>query len=137
MYEFLRMRGLATFEHSKEQLETALRKGWRAVWKLPQRTHGYLLSLIRHGLPVFEEICRRSISFMRSCILRKWQVVRFVAAHGILFVSSSSCPRHNVLFCVSRFGCTAYILDGSVNDIVRLFIRNLYDGQQQRAANFL
>jgi hypothetical protein len=61
------------------------RKGLQIVWKLPYCTHVYLLPLIGQCLPVFDEICRRSLNFVRSCVNHKSDVVRFVACHGITF----------------------------------------------------
>jgi hypothetical protein len=79
-----------------EQLCAAWRKGLRTVWKLPYCTHSYLLPLISQCLPVFDEICRRSINFVRSCVNHKSDVVRFfrLSRHKIFhwfFVLDTKC----------------------------------------------
>ena len=42
---------------------TASRKGVRRVWDLSYQTHCYLLPLLSRCLPVFDEICSRSMNF--------------------------------------------------------------------------
>jgi hypothetical protein len=46
------------------------------LWNLPQSTHCYLLPLLCDCLPVFDEICRRSINFARTCISHKVPLIR-------------------------------------------------------------
>jgi len=38
------------------------------VWGLPFQTHSVLLPLLSQCFPVLDEICRRSLNFVRSCI---------------------------------------------------------------------
>ena len=47
---------------------TAWRKSIRRVWGIPPDTHCYIIPLLCKCLPVFDEICRRSVNFMRSCM---------------------------------------------------------------------
>jgi len=46
----------------------AWRKSLRRVWGLPFQTHGVLLPLLSQCLLVLDEISRRSLNFVRSCI---------------------------------------------------------------------
>jgi len=47
---------------------TAWRKGVRRVWNMPPDTHCYILPLLCKCLPVYYEVCRRSVNFLRTCI---------------------------------------------------------------------
>ena len=47
----------------------AWRKSIRRIWNLPCQAHGYLLSLLCGCLPVYDEICLRSVNFVHSRIL--------------------------------------------------------------------
>ena len=121
-----------------EQFCVAWRKGLRMVWKLPYCTHSYLLPLISQCLPVYDEICRRSLNFLRSCVNHKSAVVRFVACHGIKFSIGSSLLGQNVMFCAQRFGCSVNdILQGSTNRIINLSVRQSVDLRMSGSARLL
>ena len=121
-----------------EQFCAAWRKGLRIVWKLPYCTHNYLLPLISQCLPVYDEICRRSLNFLRSCVNHKSAVVRFVACHGIKFSIGSSFLGQNVMFCAQRFGCSVNdILQGSTNRIINLSVRQYVDLRMSGSARLL
>ena len=82
---------------------TAWRKAVRSVWNLPQTTHCYLLPLICDCLPVFDEICRRSINFARDCILHESSLIRQIASYGIYHARRESPLGRNMLFCADRY----------------------------------
>jgi len=42
-------------------------KSIRRIWNLPYRTHCRLLTLLCNCMPMFDEICRRSLKFLQSC----------------------------------------------------------------------
>jgi len=48
------------------------------VWGLPFQTHGVLLPLLSQCLPVLDEICRRSLNFVRSSIRYESAFVQFI-----------------------------------------------------------
>jgi len=60
-----------------EDLCVAWRKSIRKIWKLPQQAHCILL--ISGRLPVFDELCRRSMNFVRSCLSHDSYLIRCVA----------------------------------------------------------
>jgi hypothetical protein len=94
-----------------EDLCVAWRKSLRAVWRLPQCTHKYLLHSISHCLPVFDEICRRSLNFIKSCITHHSQLIRFISLHSVLFVLSwffHRRPKYYVLHPQISMFCTGY-----------------------------
>ena len=115
----------------------AWRKGLRRVWGVPYDTHCYLLPLLSQCLPVFEEICKRSMNFIATCCSHTSALVRSVATHG-LTARYSSVVGHNAAFCIRRFDCT---LDdmycGRAHDVVSRYFHGLTDEPQLRTACFL
>jgi len=55
----------------------------RRVWGLPFQTHCVLFPLLSQCLPVLDEIRRRSLNFVRSCIRHESACVKFLALHGL------------------------------------------------------
>jgi len=51
-----------------EDVSVVWRKSMRKISKLPQQAHRVLLHLISGCLPVFDELCRRSMSFVHLCL---------------------------------------------------------------------
>ena len=61
----------------------AWRKGLRRVWRLPNTTKGDMLSLISDSIPVYDELCRRFLNFVFSCMNCGFELVRFL--FGLVF----------------------------------------------------
>ena len=61
----------------------AWRKGIRRIWNLPPRTHGILLPAVCQCIPIFDEICRRSLNFVRSCISHESALIQYIAYNGV------------------------------------------------------
>jgi len=80
------------------------------VWGLPFQTQSVLLPLLSQCLPVLDEICRRSLNFVRSCIRHEFAFVQFITMHG-LHARSRLLFGRNVIFCTQRFNC-------SINDLI-------------------
>jgi len=78
---------------------TAWRRGVRAIYNLPYTSHCYLLPLICQCLPVFDELCRRSINFARSCISHEWQFISQIASYYIHFACCYSPIHQSVWIC--------------------------------------
>ena len=78
---------------------TTWRKGVRRVWDLPYTTHRYLLPLLGRCLPVLDEICRRSMIFVITCLSHTSSLVKYVAHHSIRFGLNFSLVGRNVLYC--------------------------------------
>ena len=68
----------------------AWRRSLRRVRGLPLQTHGVLLPVLSQCLPVLDEICRRSLNFVRSCLHHNSDLIRFLAVHGVFHARSSS-----------------------------------------------
>ena len=122
-----------------EELCTTWRKGVRSVWNLPHSTHCYLLPLICHCLPVFDEICRRSINFVRACLSHESDLIRQIAAYGVYFARSESPLGHNVLFCAERYRASvnSILFESSFNAIVNSQVQGTIDITHLRTASFL
>ena len=84
----------------------AWRKSLRRIWHLPQHTLLPLIPIIGQCLPIFDEICRRSLNFVRSCIAHESSLIRFIAQYGVLYARSSSFLGQNVLFYMPRYNFT-------------------------------
>jgi len=85
------------------------------------------LPLLSHCLPVLDEICRRSLDFVRSCIRYESAFVQFIALHG-LHARSRLLFGRNMVYCAERYNC-------SINDfiyvrlpiIINSYVRNSVD----------
>jgi len=105
----------------------AWRKSLRRVWGLPFQTHGILLPLLSQCLPVLDEICRRILNFVQSCIRHESACVQFTALHG-LHARSRSLFGRNVVFCAQRFNCSINdSIYGRLPIIINSYIRILVD----------
>jgi len=70
--------------HNKlAHFSTTWRKSVRKVWQLSTRVHYHLLPLLCRCLPIQDEICKRSLKFIRKCINSNVDVVRSVANYAV------------------------------------------------------
>jgi len=81
------------------------RKCVRRILNLPLQTHCYLLPLLCGCLSVFEEICRRILNFVKSCLCHQSGVVRSIVWYSVTHGLCRSPVGRNVLFCLRRFNC--------------------------------
>ena len=101
-------------------------------------THCYLSPLICRCLPIFDEICRRSINFARACLLHESALIRQIATYGIYIARNESFLGQNVLFCAERYRCTVGdLLFGSINNIIHSFANSSLDEKQLSNVTFL
>ena len=129
---------VAHYTGNISDLCTAWRRGVRSIWNLPYITHCYLLPLICQCLPVFYELCRRSINFARSCVSHESKLICQIASYCIHFARFKSPMGSNILFCADRYQTNIDdILSGSSNYIVySRYICSISD-VQLRASSFL
>ena len=117
---------------------TVWRRGVRSIWNLPYTTHCYLLPLICQCLPVFDELCRRSINFMRSCVSHESKLISTIASHCIHFARCKSPMDLNILFCADRYQTNIDdILSGSSTYIVHSHYNRSIGDIQLHASSFL
>ena len=99
----------------------AWRKSLRKVWYLPYRTHSNLLPLISNCLPLFDEICRRSLQFIRVCINHDSSLIRFVTHYGVFYARSLSILGENIDLCAKRYDFD--VRDILLNPVYGLIVR--------------
>jgi hypothetical protein len=117
---------------------TAWRRGVRSIWNLPNATHCYLLPHICQCLPVFDELCRRSINFARSCVSHESKLISQIASYCVHLARCKSPMGSNILFCADRYQTNIdNILSGSTNYIVYLHYNRSIADTQLRASSFL
>jgi len=78
--------------------------GLRRIWNVPNTTHCDLLHLLSDDLPIFDDLCRRSLMFINKCFFHSSSLVKFVTRYAIMFTRYKSTLGSNFLLCVSRYG---------------------------------
>ena len=97
-----------------------------------------MLPLICQCLPVFDELCRRSINFARSCVSHESKLISQIASYCIHFARCKSPMGSNILFCVDRYQINIDdILSGFSNYIVYSHYNRTIADVQLRASSFL
>ena len=79
------------------------RKDLRRVWSLPYNTHTALLAPLSDSIPLMDELCRRTLSFMEDCLSCNCNLASVVSRQAVncgRVFSSTGC---NVLFCCERY----------------------------------
>jgi len=109
------------------------------IWKLPQQARCFLLHLISGRLPVLNELCRRSMRFMRSWLSHDSYLIRFVANYAVVHARSQSFLGHNVLFCAHHYHFSVNIRNWliSFDNLVKSFVHNSIDDNMRCFANLL
>jgi hypothetical protein len=116
----------------------AWRKGLRRVWGLPYATHNSYLHLISHCLPIFDEICRRSLNLMHACVSRQVKLVAFVALHGLAVARARSPLGQNALFCAQGYRLLLFeILRGTTAYRINCLVNTATSEAQRTTAKFL
>jgi hypothetical protein len=121
-------------------LSVSWRKSLRRIRRLPHNTHSYLLSILSQCLPLFDEICRRSLKFIDACLSSESNLVRAVAKYGVQYGMQNSFLGHNAAFCARRYNCKFFDASGSYVDIQRVvksYVDNLTDDLQICTAGFV
>jgi hypothetical protein len=81
----------------------AWRKGVRKIWSLPYDSSRLNVSLISDSLPLFDEICRRTMNFVYTCLNSDSEMIRSVVLNGINGSRLSSPIGRNAVFCALRY----------------------------------
>jgi hypothetical protein len=85
------------------------------VWSLPYDAHCDIVYLISNSIPVIDELSRRVVNFISSCLNAESDLVRFIIRHGILFARMASPIGRNVTYCRLRYGLGLQnVLDGKI-----------------------
>jgi len=89
-------------------------------------------------LPLADEICRRSLNFIKTCICNNSSLVRAVTNYGIHYGRYNSILGHNVLYCAQVYNsCVQDIISGTVNSIVNNYVFSLIEDCQLQTACFV
>ena len=86
-----------------DDLCISCRKSLRRIFGLPYDTHCYILSLLGQCLPLYDEICSRSLRFIITFIQHQSKLIRAVANYGIQYGRHNSFIGHNALICAQRY----------------------------------
>jgi hypothetical protein len=114
------------------------RKSVRRIWNLPNTTHCFLLPLLCHCLPIYEDLCRRTLNFIYRCVSHESPLIKFVAVYATKYARNSSCLGRNLLLCCQRYSCSADdIFDGYGNNFVNRFCNTQILESQLQVAKFL
>ena len=81
----------------------AWRKALRRILQLPYKCHSYLLPILSDSLPIFDDICKRSMRFIANCVASPSHLVKSISWHCILFGRQRSFIGSNALFCCERY----------------------------------
>ena len=119
----------------------AWRKALRRILQLPYNCHSYLIPIMSDTLPLFDEICKRSMRFIANCIVSPSHLVKSITWHCIVSGRQRSFLGTNVLFCCERYNWSliqfinnsAQFKDFSFNS---LFLDSLSE-MQKNSASFL
>ena len=86
-----------------ERVCSAWIDGVRRVWDLTLNTHNVLIPLISNRLSLYDEIRKRMLTFIQSCLLSESDLVSFVTRHAVWFGCMSSPLGRNTFHCCRRF----------------------------------
>jgi len=74
------------------------------VWNISCRTHCNILPLLSNVLPMYDEICKRTVNFIKSCINSDCVLVNRLTYRGIHFEQMRSPIGRSALTCGKRNG---------------------------------
>jgi len=123
-----------------EELCVSWRKSLRRVWRFPYKTHCYLLPLLCQFLSLEEEICRRSLTFIRQYLCSSSRLVTAIANYGINYGRCNSVLGLNALFYSSKFNVNISNVCGGVVNVRRAvdqYAERKVEEHLMQAADFL
>ena len=100
------MYGAELWALNSDYIETfcvAWRKALRRILLLPYNSHSYFLPILSETLPVYDEICKRSMKFIASSLVSSSQLVKSIASYCIMFGRNNSVLGTNALLCCDRY----------------------------------
>ena len=100
------MYGAELWALNSDYIETfcvAWRKTLRRILPLPFNCHSYFLPILSDTLPVYDEICKRSMKFIASSLVSSSQPVNSIASYCIMFGRHNSVLGTNALLCCDRY----------------------------------
>jgi len=64
----------------------AWRKALRRILQLPYSSHSYFLPILSNTLPVYNEICKRSMKFITTTLVSSSQLVQSIANYCVMLL---------------------------------------------------
>ena len=116
---------------------TVWRKALRRIWNLPYRTHCHLLPLLCNCMPIFDEICKMSMKFLKTCLFHNTTLIRSVAQFPLTEGRNSSPCGRNALFCIRRYQSALSDSNISVDAVADRYVSSGISGAQRRESVFL
>ena len=89
---------------------------------------------------MFDEICKRSLRFIATCLSHHCDLVRFFAWHGIVCAPGTSLIGGNMITCSARYSfkiCDALAGCVDFDDAVKRYRCGVINDDCMRAAHFL
>jgi len=87
------------------------------VWNISYRTHCNILPLLSNVLSMYDEICKRTVNFIKSCLNSDCVLVNCLSYRGIHFEQMRSPIGRNALTCGKRYD--VYNINKFDNSIVQ------------------
>jgi len=112
-----------------QRLCSAWRIALRKVWRVPRNTHCNIVAALSYRLPLYDELCNRTINFHYGCLKSKNCVIRNLANYMICDEGAQSPHGRNIRFICSEFTLSfnAFSNINSHKEVTLLFRRNRYD----------
>jgi hypothetical protein len=80
----------------------AWRKGLRKLWKLPYDCRSVNVAVVSNTVPLYDELCRRVLNFVRTCLHCDSPLVQAIVTNGVSAGMNSPIGR-NVAHCSAYF----------------------------------
>jgi Reverse transcriptase (RNA-dependent DNA polymerase)/Endonuclease/Exonuclease/phosphatase family len=97
----------------------AWRKSLRKIWSLPYDSNRINVALISNTVPLFDEICRRAINFIYSCLNCDSDFIRSIVLHGVNVARINSPIGRSAAFCALRYNnCINNLCDTKLSSFV-------------------
>jgi len=90
-------------------------------------------------MPIFDEICKRSLKFLQTCLFHNTSLIRSVALFSLTEGRNSSPCGRNALFRIRRYQCALSDIVCSISNIsvAAVVVSSDISGAQRRESEFL
>jgi hypothetical protein len=112
-----------------QRLCSAWRIALRRVWRIPHYTHCNIVAALSNRLPLYDELCNRTINFHFGCLKSKNSVIRNLANYTTCDEGAQSPHGRSIRFICSEFNLSfnAFSNINCHKEVTSLFHRNRYD----------
>ena len=95
------------------------RTALKRIWHLPYNTHRHVIDAISCKLPIYDELCKRFLYFIVSCLNSHNRIVHKVTTYSLAAGCSLSPLGRNAIYVCSRYNITletlGHFLSGATN----------------------